>query len=453
MNVQLAPPRQVETVLNKFEAAGFEIYVVGGVVRDILLKRPLYDWDFTTNATPEEILKVFPEGFYDNKYGTVGIKNDQVGNRPLEITTFRKEYGYSDSRRPDQVAWGKSLREDLARRDFTINAMALRRTPQSNQFELIDPFSGQKDLENKLVRAVGSPDERFSEDALRMMRAVRIAAQLGFTLEEKTQAAIKKNIPLIQKISAERIRDELLKLLASDYPADGYLILHGCGLGQYILPEMEQTFAIEQKSPGRHHIFDVGTHCIQSLRHCPSPDPITRLATLIHDVGKARTQRVYPDGKITFYSHEMESAKIARRVAQRLRFSNDQEDRLYRLVRWHQFSVDERQTDSAIRRFIKNVGKENIGEMIALRTGDRLGGGARRTSWRLDEFITRIEQVQKQPFSIPDLKISGHDVMQVKKVASGPLVGKYLEALFKEVVEKGLANDREVLLERLRKLT
>ena len=454
MQISLKLPEKVKEILDEFERAGYEIYIVGGVVRDAILGKELYDWDFTTNATPEEILKIVGEdGFYDNKYGTVGIKNE--GSRPYEITTFRTEENYTDSRHPEKIAWGSHLQEDLLRRDFTINAMALRSTQPSvlsAQFEVIDLYNGQKDLQDKLVRAVGDPMERFGEDALRMMRAIRIAAQLGFAIEEKTLGAIKSNAGKIAQISAERIRDELLKTMASDYPADGYLLLKNSGLGELILPEMEKTFGVEQKSPGRHHVYDVGTHSVESLRHCKSADPITRLATLIHDVGKVKTQRIYPDGRITFYNHEMESAKIASKIADRLRFSNAEKDKFLRLVRWHQFTVDERQTDSAIRRFIKNVGLENIPDMIALRVGDRLGGGARETSWRLEEYKARILEVQQQPFSIPDLKINGLDVMEIKKVPSGPMVGKYLQILFDEVVEKGLANEREVLMERLKSL-
>ncbi len=454
MQISLKLPEKVKEILDEFERAGYEIYIVGGVVRDAILGKELYDWDFTTNATPEEILKIVGEdGFYDNKYGTVGIKNE--GSRPYEITTFRTEENYTDSRHPEKIAWGSHLQEDLLRRDFTINAMALRSTQPSvlsAQFEVIDLYNGQKDLQDKLVRAVGDPMERFGEDALRMMRAIRIAAQLGFTIEQATLQAIQANAGKIKQIAAERVKDELFKLLASDYPADGYLLLKNSGLGELILPEMEKTFGVEQKSPGRHHVYDVGTHSVESLRHCKSADPITRLATLIHDVGKVKTQRIYPDGRITFYNHEMESAKIASKIADRLRFSNAEKDKFLRLVRWHQFTVDERQTDSAIRRFIKNVGLENIPDMIALRVGDRLGGGARETSWRLEEYKARILEVQQQPFSIPDLKINGLDVMEIKKVPSGPMVGKYLQILFDEVVEKGLANEREVLMERLKSL-
>lgn len=449
--MKLAVPDQATEIINKFEQAGFEIYIVGGLVRDAMLGKDLYDWDFTTNATPEEILKLFPEeAFYDNKYGTVGIKNRDEG-RPYEITTYRAENGYSDSRHPDEVKWGKTLEDDLKRRDFTINAMALRPDP-GKPFEVIDLFDGQADLKNKLIRTVGEPQERFGEDALRMMRAVRIAAQLGFEIEPKTLQAIQTNAGKIQQISAERVRDELLKLLASPFPADGYLVLRNAGLGKQILPEMDQTFGVEQVSPGRHHIYDVGTHSVESLRYCESSDPITRLATLMHDSGKVKTQKVYPDGRITFYNHEMESTKIAERVADRLRLSNNQKEKLMKLVRWHQFTMDEHMTDSAVRRIITNVGVENVPDLIALRVADRIGSGAKPSSWRLEKLKERFLEVQKQPFAIRDLKINGHDVMELKNVSAGPEVGKYLQILFDEVTENGLANEREVLTEKLRGL-
>ncbi len=449
MSANLALPKEILEVMDNFSKAGYEIYVVGGVVRDLLLGKPTYDWDFTTNATPEQIMELYPDAFYDNKYGTVGLKNDSA--RPYEITTYRREFGYTDNRRPDTVEWGQNLEEDLSRRDLTINAMALRQA-QGKQPELIDPFSGQLDIKNKLIRAVGDPNERFAEDALRMMRAVRIAAQLGFSIEQETLQAITRNSFLIKNIAAERIKDELFKLMASPYPADGYLLLHNSGLGEHILPEMDATFGVEQKTVGRHHIYDVGTHSVEALRNCKSSDSVTRLATLIHDSGKVKTQRIR-NGQITFYNHEMESARIAENIAERLRFSKDQKDKFVRLVRWHQFSVDEHQTDSALRRFIKNVGPENLEDMLALRVGDRLGGGATETSWRLEEFKQRLLEVQQQPFTIPDLKISGLDVMKIKNVPSGPLVGKYLQLLFDEVVEKGLANEKEVLANRLKDIT
>lgn len=439
----------VSEILDKFTKSGFEIYIVGGAVRDVISGRAVEDWDFTTSATPEEILKIFPDGFYDNIFGTVGISHPS-SKSPYEITTFRREFGYSDKRRPDRVEWGKSLEEDLSRRDFTINAMALKKT--DGEFDLIDPFKGQKDLESKMVRAVGEPDARFSEDALRMMRAVRIAAELSFTIEKETFEAVKKNASLINKIAKERVKEELFKIISSPNPYEGMVILRNTGLTAEILPELEKTFGVEQKSPGRHHIYDVGTHSLMALKNCKSEDPVVRFATLIHDIGKAQTYKKLPSGVITFYNHEVVSTKITVNIADRLKFSKKEKDKLVILVRWHQFTVDERQTDSAIRRFIRNVGKENVDDMLDLRVADRLGGGARETSWRLEEFKKRLVEVQKEPFTVADLKIDGHDVMTKLGIKPGPKVGEILNKLFEEVVEKKLENEKRALLGRLKEL-
>jgi len=313
-------------------------------------------------------------------------------------------------------------------------------------------YGGQKDIDSKLVRAVGNADERFSEDALRMMRAVRIASELGFTIEEKTFEAIKKNAPLINKIAKERIKDELFKLLGSPNPYEGMVLFRESGLSQEILPELEKCFGVEQKSPGRHHIYDVGTHLLMALKFCKSTDPVTRFATLLHDIGKPQTYRKLNTGTITFYNHEMVSTKIAQNIADRLRLSRKETDKLITLVRWHQFTVDERQTDSAIRRVIRNVGLENIEDMLALRVADRLGGGARETSWRLEEFKARLIEVQKQPFAVKDLKIDGNDVMKELNLKPGKEVGEILNKLFDEVVEKKVENEREILLSELKNI-
>lgn len=444
-------PPFVEEVLEKFEKKDFEIYVVGGAVRDLLQGRSVDDWDFTTNATPKQIQKVFPDSFYDNKFGTVGIAQDGQEN-PLEITTFRTEHGYSDARRPDKVKWGKTLKEDVKRRDFTINAMALKK--ENGEFELMDHFNGKDDLDKKIIKAVGDPNERFGEDALRMMRAVRIASELGFAIEEETLAAIKKNAGLIEKIAKERVKDELFKILESPFPFEGMTIFRNVGLMQEILPELEKTFGVEQKSPGRHHIYDVGTHSMLSLKHVAerNEDPLVRFATLIHDIGKPQTYKKLKNGTITFYNHEIVGTTIAKRIAERLRFSNKETGRLIRLVRYHQFTVDEKQTDKAIRRFIRKVGLEHVDDMLSLRVGDRLGGGARETSWRLEEFKKRLVEVQKQPFSVLDLKIKGDDVMKTLNLEPGPKVGKILEKLFKEVEDKKIPNEKEVLIESLKKI-
>lgn len=458
MEVKLPP--FVKKIIEKFQSAGFEIYIVGGAVRDILMDKKVTDWDFTTNATPEEILKIFPEGFYDNQFGTVGISHES-STRPYEITTFRREFGYSDKRRPDRIEWGKTLEEDLARRDLTINAMALRLPargrvaqgkPSCELYKLIDLYNGQGDLRNKIIRAVGNPVKRFAEDALRMMRGVRIAAELGFTIEEETFEAIKQHAQSINQIAAERTRDELFKTLKSDYPYEGMVILRNSGLMSQILPELEEAFGIEQKSPERHHIYDVGTHSLFALKFCPSRDPLVRFAALIHDIGKPKTQKITDGGVITFYNHEIVGSRSTKKITERLRFSKKDQERLFILVRYHQFTVDERQTDSAIRRFIRNVGPENIQDMLDLRIGDRLGGGAKETSWRLEKFKKRLKEVQKQPFSIKDLRVNGNDVMGALGIKPSPKVGEILNKLFEEVEQDVSKNTRKYLLQRIKEI-
>jgi len=448
-------PPTVQTVIQTLKKNGFDAYVVGGSVRDLLMEKPTKGWDMTTRATPEEILSLFPESFYDNQFGTVGIKiyasskKHDENEKPIdifEITTYRSEKGYTDHRHPDVVQWGKTLEEDLSRRDFTINAIAYDGTT------CIDPYYGQEDIHKKIIRAVGDPEKRFEEDSLRMMRAIRIASQLGFQIEEETKKAIIHKANLLNDISKERIRDEFLKILTSEYSADGILLLKNTGLLEYVIPEFIPTFETEQKSPKRHHLYDVGTHSVKAMEACPSKDPVVRFATLIHDIGKPTTFHKDDTGLITFYNHEVAGTKLARVIVERLRFSKKDSERILTLIRWHQFSVDERQTDSAIRRIIRRVGKEHLQDMLALRTGDRLGGGAQETSWRMELFKKRLDDVQKQPFSIKDLKVNGTDVMEILGCRPGPVVGTILNKLFNEVEVGTLINERDPQLARIKEL-
>jgi tRNA nucleotidyltransferase/poly(A) polymerase len=438
-------PQYIEHFMQTFRENGYLIYAVGGPVRDQILQRPVYNWDFTTNATPEQMLKLFPDAFCNNDFGTVSIIIQDKDEKILtEVTPFRNESSYSDNRHPDKIEWAQTLEEDVKRRDFTINALA------TDGKEIVDYVNGLEDMEKKIVRAVGDANKRFEEDALRLMRAIRFATQLEFMIEEETKAAIEKNAERITNISWERIRDEFLKILASDHPAEGVLFLKQTGLLKHILPEVEACFGIEQKSPGRHHVFDVGTHLIEALRGCPSGDPITRFATLLHDIGKAGTYAKDPEtGTITFYNHEMVGAQQTEAIADRFRLSKKDKAKLATLVRYHMFPVNENQTDSALRRFIRTISVDNLDDMLALRTGDRIGGGATPTSWRTELFKKRLIEVQKKPFTVADLKISGHDVMKELNVKPGPEVGKILNDLFEKVVEKNLPNDRDVLLQSL----
>lgn len=434
-------PAEVKNILEKFKKSGFQIYIVGGAVRDLLMKRGVQDWDFTTDAKPEEILKVIPEGFYDNKFGTVGLKT-KLGI--FEITTMRKEDLYKDHRHPTKVDWTNKIEEDLARRDFTVNAIAFSE-------KLVDPYSGTDDIKNKLITAVGEENKRFKEDALRLIRAVRIATELNFGIDQKTFQAIKENAQLIKDIAWERIRDELFKLLESENPYQGILKLREAGLMQIILPELEKCFGIIQEGPKHSRVYDIGEHSLLTLKHTPSSDPLVRLAALLHDIGKVETVRTQSDGNVTFYGHDVAGGNLVLKIAKRFNLSKKQTDKIHRLIRFHMFTVDERQTDSAIRRFVKNVSKDNLEDMFALRIGDRLGGGTQiETSWRMEKFQQRIKQVLKKPFSISDLKVTGNDIMKELNLKPGPKIGEILQKLFEEVLEDASKNNRDYLLERMK---
>ena len=293
-------PKRVVEIFNEIKQTDFQVYLVGGAVRDLILGRELKDLDFTTDAKPEEILKIFPNGHYNNKFGTVSVPSD---SGVIEITTMRREEDYTDFRHPAKIVWTNKIEEDLKRRDFTINAIALEVGSNENII-LIDPFHGQTDLENKLIRAVENPDIRFHEDALRLIRAIRFATELHFSIEENTFESVKNDAPKITNISWERIRDELFNILASDDPADGMILLKNSGLLKFILPELDKTFGIVQEGPKHVRIYDIGEHSFNSLKFCSSSDPIVRFATLIHDVGKVDTFKVQEDGNVTFYGHD-----------------------------------------------------------------------------------------------------------------------------------------------------
>ncbi len=462
----LFPPELVH-IFGLFTKAEKEIYLVGGGVRNILLtKRPI-NCDLTTNATPEEIQEITKEysPYYENDFGTVGMR---IGGEVYEITTYRSEKGYSDFRHPNEIVWGKTLEEDVTRREFTISAVVM------NTSEVIDLVGGSKDFEDGVVKTVGNPEERFGEDALRMMRAIRLAAQLSFQIEKETLQAISTKAPLLVKISHERVRDELLKIIASNYPADGVRLLISTGLMEFIVPEILIARGVDQTG---HHTLDVLDHMLSSLEACPSRDPIVRLATLLHDIGKPVTKRYHcvncgslikegamVDGMLvcpkcqtsqtlhsstTFYGHEVVGSTMVEKIADNLRLSAKEKDKLVTLVRWHMFAYQPEMTDASIRRFIRRVGKENINDMIMLRIGDRKGGGSKTTSWRLMEFQKRIGEQLFEPMEINDMAVNGKDVMEVLSIKPGPKVGQVLKQLFEEVLEDTSKNTREYLLKRI----
>lgn len=513
-------PLEPLAILYVLQNAGYEAYIVGGAVRDLILTsqlgsdQPVTDFDFTTNATPEELEKLFPEHFYENIFGTVSVtpehlreqlslpepvvetKTTPSRNRvidiaqagkihsslrvntaaetteskstavPYEITTFRSDGVYSDHRRPETVTWGKTLTEDLARRDFTINAMAIAipqemltvlfANPSSlennlvtfsdDQYSLIDPHHGVSDLAEHIIRTVGDPTTRFHEDALRMLRAIRLAVQLNMRIDESTYAAISEQSQLLQHISGERVRDEFIKMLKSDYAKEAIEMLDETGLLQYVIPELLATKSVQQ---GGHHTTDVWTHSLDALAASPSPDPVVRLATLLHDISKPETYAA-TDGKPTFYNHEIVGSRVAKRIALRLRFSNKDADRIFTLVRYHMFHYQPENTDAAIRRFMRKVGLENVDDILDVREGDRLGSGARKTSWRLEEMKQRMIEQLNQPLSVTDLAINGVDLMQELQLQPGPMIGKLLKYLFEQVLENPELNTKEELLAKSR---
>lgn len=459
--------------MSDYITSGYEIYLVGGGVRNILLGKTPENCDLTTNATPEQSLEVLKkhDPFYNNDFGTVSFEMVIGGQKELyEITTYRSEKEYSDFRRPDNVSWGKTLEEDVTRRDFTVNALVIGQL--DSRVELIDLIGGLSDFEKGMIRAVGDPEKRFGEDALRMMRAIRFAARLGFSIEDSTLKAISTQAPLLAKISKERVRDELLKIIGSNYPADGVALLISTGLMDQIMPEVLEARGVMQ---GGHHTLTVLDHMLESLRNSSSPDPVVRFATFIHDVGKARSQRykcrkcgkMFRDldlemtmcascgfkqptrGMITFYGHEVIGAKIAKEICERLRFTNKETERVVTLVRMHMFAYQPEMTDAAIRRIIRKVGKENIADMVLLRIADRKGSGSKATSWRFMELQKRIGEQLFEPMEINDMVVNGRDVMEVLKIKPGPVIGKVLKELFDEVLEDTGKNNKEYLLSKI----
>lgn len=448
-------PEPVLDIYKTLEKNEFEVYFVGGCVRNMLLKKAVKDWDLTTNATPKDLTKIFKKSFYDNNFGTVGvpIRIDDK-NSVVEITTFRMEEEYKDKRHPETVSWGKTIEEDLARRDFTINAIALKVTDKPSLFELIDPYEGEKDLKKKIVKAVGDSDLRFKEDALRLLRGIRIATELEFKIEKKTFEKIKEDAQLIKHISNERIKSELLRIMSCKNAYDGVMLLKESTLLNYILPELLEGIGVSQVRPGRHHTTDVFTHNVLSLKFCPAKNEIVKFATLLHDIGKPKVASKDEKGLIIFHNHEVAGARIAEQICERLKFSKKEKEKVITLIRWHMFSVNENLTDSAVRRFIRRIGVENVKDMMDLRVGDRLGGGTQTAqSWRLKLFKEKVEkQLQPAPFSINDLKIDGNDIMKELNIKPGPIVGKILNSIFEEVDEDLSKNNKDFLFLKINEL-
>ncbi len=444
-------PKEILDTLKTLTKQGYKAYIVGGCVRDLMLHKKPKDWDITTNATPEQIMSLFTNTFYENKFGTVGVVIDNVSDETLktvEITPFRKESGYSDHRHPDIVDFSDSIEEDLARRDFTINSLALSDT------EFVDLFDGLTDLKNSTIKAVGNPDLRFQEDALRILRAIRLSAQLSFMINVETLESIVNHETLITKISRERIRDEFIKLINSDEPLKGLYLAQKTNVLKHIIPELTEAVGIEQNQA---HSFDVFEHLVRSLQHAADkkwPEHI-RLAALLHDIGKPESRRKsHEKGDWTFYGHEVIGARMAKNILENLKFPKKTIETVVKLVRWHMFFSDtETITLSAVRRLIVNVGKELIWDLMDLRVCDRIGTGRpKENPYRLRKYRSMIEEALRDPISVSMLKIDGNSVMKHVGITGGPKIGYILHTLLEEVLEEPKKNEVNYLEKRVLEL-
>lgn len=455
--MKFAIPTEVTRATDTLEKAGFLAYLVGGCVRDLVLDDPPAggpkDWDIATNANPEQISALFSKTFYENTFGTVTVVNEETEDlslRNIEITPFRLEAKYSDKRHPDLVKWSDKLEDDLKRRDFTINALAYR--PKSQ--ELVDLYKGLADLKDKIIRAVGNPDDRFQEDPLRMLRAIRFAAQLGFVIENETAESISRNAQLLEHISRERVRDEFVKIIQSPNPMIGLVFAHKLSLLSQFLPELEEGLHVEQNGE---HIFDVWEHTLRALQHAADRNYSleVRLAALFHDIAKPRTREWSKEKKdYTFYGHEVLGARMTREIMKRLKFPQKTVEKVGKLVRNHMFFTDiDRITLSAVRRIIANVGPENVWELMNVRNTDRIGmGRPKEETYRLRKYHSMIEEALRAPTSVGMLKIDGNRVLRETGLNPGPKIGYILHALLNETLDNPDLNTEDYLVTRATEL-
>ena len=434
--MNLKVPSEVSQVTNTLQKANFEAYIVGGCVRDLILGRNPRDWDVTTNANPEQIQALFVKTFYENDYGTVGVVNENVIHETLkvvEVTPFRIEGKYTDHRHPDSVKFAKKLEDDLKRRDFTMNAIAY----DISKGQLIDLYKGQVDVKDKTIRTVGEPEDRFREDALRMIRAIRFSTELGFMINKETSDAIEKHAALLSQISIERISEEFRKILMSPNPMAGIIMLQRYGILKFIIPELEEGLGIEQNSD---HIYEVWEHNLRALNHSADREwPLeVRMASLLHDVGKPKT-RLWNKKKDdwTFYGHDVIGGKMTFKILSRLKFPSNFIEKVTKLVRYHMFFSDiDKITLSAVRRIVRNVGPENVWDLMKVRACDRIGmGRPKETPYRLRKYESMIEEAMRAPVSVGMLKIDGARIMEITGEEPGPKIGYILHALLEEALD------------------
>ncbi|QQR64687.1 HD domain-containing protein [Candidatus Kaiserbacteria bacterium] len=449
MIVRSEIPKGVQHVADILESHGFEAYLVGGCVRDLLIGKQPKDWDITTDAHPNEIESFFPNTYINNDFGTVGVVNEETEDPTLkivEVTPYRTESEYSDARRPDSVEFGVSLTEDLKRRDFTVNAIAYRLKDES----IVDLFGGEEDIKHKRLRAVGNPTERFKEDALRMMRAVRLAVELGFVIESETMSAITENSTNLSRISKERIRDEFSRILESKQPMQGIIFLEKLQLLQFVAPDLLRGIGVEQNQA---HAFDVYEHLLRTMQHAADKDWEfdIRLAGLFHDISKPETRRWSDEKKDwTFHGHEVVGARVAKKALQDLKFPRERIERIVTLIRWHMFFSDPAQiTLSAVRRTIANVGQENIWDLLKLRRCDRIGTGRpKEQPFRLRKYTAMVEEALRDPISVKMLKIDGSRIMELTGEKPSKKLGDTLNALLEEVLDEPAKNTTEYMEKR-----
>ena len=441
-------PASVVRLCERLEQAGFEAHLVGGGVRDMLLRRPVHDWDLATSALPEQVQRIcartIPTGI---KHGTVTVLTDH-GKLPVEVTTYRGEGAYSDGRHPDSVTFVRSLEEDLKRRDFTINAMAL----DPLRRRLVDPLCGAADIDARQIRAVGEAEQRFAEDSLRMMRAVRFAAVLEFPVEPQTLAAIPRCLPRLRLVSAERIRDELLKTLEARRPSVGLELMGSTGLMDEVLPELAAGRGLTQN---RYHTEDVYRHSL-SVCDATEGDAVLRLAALLHDVGKVETAAPHPGrpGEMMFHGHESVSAKLCEQICRRLKLSNAQRERVCHLVAHHMFPLDG-WSAAGMRRFLRRVGPEHVRDLLALKAADISGKQQhQQRQQKLQQLRQALAETSRRapPLSTSELAINGRDLMQQLQLQPGPIIGKLMRALLERVLEQPELNTRARLLDDAQKL-
>lgn len=451
MDISKKIPSEVKDVLAALEKAGFSAYAVGGAVRDIIIGREPKDWDVATSASPEEIIKIFPDSVYENSFGTVGVKtrSENKSVSVIEVTTFRKEGKYTDFRHPDEVKFSDKLEDDLSRRDFTVNAMAV-----SSSGEITDLFGGRDDIKKKTIRTVGDPDKRFGEDALRLMRAIRFAAELGFDIDPETFSAIVSNADLLSKIAEERIRDEFAKMMMSEGagPAWGIVQMEKTGIMKHVIPELLEGIGVTQN---KHHIYTVWEHNLRALDYAAKSGASleVRIASLLHDVGKPRSKA--GDGPdATFHSHEMIGAKMAKKIMDRLKFSGEISGRVVHLVRHHLFYYNVGEvTEAGVRRFISRVGEENIDDLFKIREADRIGSGVpKAVPYKTRHLRFMIDKVRHDPISPKMLKTDGVKLMEHLKIVPGPKVGMILGILLEDVLDEPNRNDEKHLLKKAEEL-